>query len=88
MSRIPNNESKASWTIKQKLENPEAARLNVSLRFESHNPGYAGYIEAVENRIDSGRGYKGKHEERGRKAGTRIVSEIINGEEFFYVTSN
>lgn len=77
MPRIPNNESKASWTIKQKTQNPEAARVNVSLHFEAHNPGYHGYIQSIEDRIDSGRGYKGRHEESGRPAGTHILSRMV-----------
>ena len=71
------NETKASACIKNHLESPESARLKVSLRFESHNPGYVGYIEAVEAKIDSGKGYKGRHEEAGRPAGTRILSRMV-----------
>ena len=78
--RIPNNESKASWQIKCKAEHPEAARLNVSLRFESHHPGYHGYIQSIEDRIDSNRGYKGRKEESGRKPGSRIIEDPITGE--------
>jgi hypothetical protein len=83
--RIPNNESKASWTIKQKAEHPESAQLKVSLHFETHNPGYHGFIDSVVDKIDSGRGYKGRHEESGRRPGSRVVSRIINGEEVFSV---
>ena len=75
--RIPNNESKASWTIKQKAEHPESAVLNASLKFSTTNPGYKGYIESMEARIDSNRGYKGQHEEAGRKAGTRVLSRMV-----------
>jgi hypothetical protein len=77
MSAIPKNESAASWLIKQKLANPESARLNASLRFSTTNPGYHGYIESVEAKIDSNRGYKGRHEEAGRKAGTRVMSRMV-----------
>lgn len=79
------NETKASAHIKNMLECPESARLNVSLRFQHTQPGYVGYIESVEAKIDSGRGYKGRHEEAGRKPGTRVISRIVNGEEVFYV---
>jgi len=77
MSRIPNNESKASWEIKQKAERPESARLNASLRFSKTQPGYVGYIESIEAKIDTGRGYKGRHEEAGRKPGTRVCSRMV-----------
>lgn len=75
--RIPNNESKASWTIKQKAINPESARLNTSLHPVKVNPGYSGYIESMEEMIDAGRGYKGRHEEAGRKAGTRVLTRMV-----------
>jgi hypothetical protein len=71
------NETKNSAHMKNMLEHPESARLNASLRFSTTNPGYAGYIESVEAKIDSGRGYKGKHEEAGRKAGTRVMSRMV-----------
>jgi hypothetical protein len=75
--RIPNNESAASWEIKCKAQQPEAARLNASLRFAKTNPGYVSYIESMESKIDEGRGYKGRHEEAGRKAGTRVLSRMV-----------
>jgi hypothetical protein len=88
--KVPNNESKASWMIKQKAEHPESARLKVSLRYETHHPGYSAFIESIEAKIDSGRGYKGRHEETGRKPGTRILSRMVwdadagcNVEEFY-----
>jgi hypothetical protein len=74
---IPSTESKASWTIKQKAEHPEAAQLNVSLHFSKTNPGYHGYIDSLEAKIDDNRGYKGRHEEAGRKAGTRVMSRMV-----------
>jgi len=77
MSRIPNNESKASWTIKQKAINPEAARVNASLHYSKTNPGYVSYIDSMIDKIDTNRGYKGKHEEAGRPAGTRILSRMV-----------
>lgn len=77
MSRIPNNESKASWEIKQKAERPESARLNASLHYSKTQPGYIGYIESIEAKIDTGRGYKGRHEEASRKAGTRVLSRMV-----------
>jgi hypothetical protein len=83
--RIPNCESAASWEIKQKAQNPEAARLNASLRFSKTNPGYISYIESMESKIDDNRGYKGRHEEAGRKAGTRVLSRMVKGIEEFYV---
>jgi hypothetical protein len=90
ISSLAKNETKASAHIKNMTEFPPSARLNVSLKFESHNPGYVGFIESVEAKIDSGRGYKGKREEAGRPAGTRILSTMIlndlgEEEEIFYV---
>jgi hypothetical protein len=71
------NMTKALAEIINKSEHPESAHLKASLRFETHNPGYSSYIESIEAKIDNGFGYKGRHEESGRRPGSRI--ELVNG---------
>ena len=84
------NESKASAHIKNMMEHPASARIDVVLTPARKNDGYARYINFVDNMIDNNRGYKGKNEIAGSPAGTRVLSMIIRNdageeEEIFYV---
>jgi hypothetical protein len=79
------NESKNSANLKNRLENPKSARVEVSLAPARRNDAYARYIEFVDSQIDNNRGYKGKNEDHGRKPGSRVVSIMVGEEELFYV---
>jgi hypothetical protein len=84
------NESSASAHIKNMLEHPASAAVNISLTADRRNDGYKRYINFVDACIDNGRGYKGKNETHGRPAGTRVLSMVITNEageeeEVFYV---
>lgn len=80
MGRIPNNHSRASWELEQKQLHPESAVLKASLRYQQSHPGYVGYIESLEAKIDTNRGYKGRHEESGRTPGSRVIEDPETGE--------
>ena len=70
--RIPNTESKASWQIKQKAANPEAAVLHASLHAQSTNA--ANKASAQEDWCirTAQRGFIEDHC-TGRKPGSRVV---------------
>lgn len=84
------NETKASAYIKNMLERPASARIDVSVTPDRKNDGYMKYINFVDACVDEGRGYKGKNETHGRPAGTRVLSMMVineagEEEEIFYV---
>jgi hypothetical protein len=76
-TQIPKSESKASWTIKQKLVNPEAAQMKVSLGNGRSYGRYIDFADSIINKIDRGQPL---HIAtcNGRRPGSRI--EFINGE--------
>lgn len=75
-TQIPKSESKASWTIKQKLANPEAAQVKVSLGNGRSYGHYIDFADSIINKIDKGTIYIDTCQ--GRKPGTRI--ELVDGE--------
>lgn len=76
-TQIPKTESKASWTIKTKLANPEAAQVKASLGNGRSYGRYINYADDIINKIDKGAIYIDTC--KGRKPGSRIV---LVGEEY------
>jgi hypothetical protein len=82
--RIPNSESKASWTIKQKSEHPESAQLHASTYVEPKD--WVGSKNKCEDwciRVAQ-RGFT-EDTFTGRKPGSRVEG---NEETGFYVVNN
>ena len=76
-TQIPKTESKASWTIKQKYDRPEAAQVKVSLSNGRSYGKYIDFADSLINKIDRGQPLY-MTTCTGRKPGTRI--ELVDGE--------
>lgn len=78
--RARKEETKNSFHTRLNMEHPTSAIVQPSL---SNGRSFGRSMKFAEQMFE-GFGYKGKRPESGRPAGTRIVSQIINGEEVFY----
>ena len=78
------NHSAASAHIANKAEHPEAARVNASLR---NGYSYSRAVDRIEEKmaIMLDNGIPPTDSTTGRKAGTRVVSKVVDGEEVFYL---
>ena len=82
MSRIPANESAASWEIKQKMNEPAIPHVvlrNGRSTFRAQHyaeSGYEAYCDSVALKLRQ----EAIFNDKGRKPGSRIIEDPITGE--------